>query len=111
LDERVQDVEHAVAAPCVRVLAQKRYLLVAVVLQGDLLAVAAEAVELVDELVDDIPRPVVLPRVSPIISPQSGSSHIWHLEVHRALGVKDVVEQVAVVVVAGKLGLEVRLEL
>ncbi|KAJ8104962.1 hypothetical protein OPT61_g10469 [Boeremia exigua] len=62
LDQRVQDVEDAVAAPGVGVLAQQRNLLGVVVLQGDLLAVAAEAVELVDELVDDVPGPVVLRR-------------------------------------------------
>lgn len=60
LDERVQDVEDAVATPCVWVLAQELDLLGVVVLKGDLLAVAAEAVELVDELVDDVPCPVVL---------------------------------------------------
>ena len=60
LDERVQDVEHAVAAPRVWVVAQERNLLLVVALLGHALAVAAEAVELVDELVDDIPGPVVL---------------------------------------------------
>jgi hypothetical protein len=65
LDQRVQHVEHAVAAPRVGVLAQQGELLLVVVLQCDLLAVVAEAVELVDELVDDVPGPIVLPRVSP----------------------------------------------
>lgn len=60
LDERVKHVEHAVASPGVGVLAQNRRILLVVSLEGDLLAVCAEAVELVDEFVDDFPCPVVL---------------------------------------------------
>lgn len=68
LDQRVEDVEDAVAAPGVWVLAQQLDLVGVVVLEGDLLAVAAEAVELVDELIDDVPRPVVLWAVSCVAS-------------------------------------------
>ena len=64
LDERVQHVEHAVAAPGLGVLSQDRDLLLVVGLAGDILAVGAEAVELVDELVDDIPCPVDLLNIS-----------------------------------------------
>lgn len=111
LDERVQDVEHTVAAPRVRVLAQQLDLLLVVIFQRNLLAVAAEAVELVDELVDYVPGPVVLPRVSrglPLMG--AGVPYIWHLEVDRPLRVQDVVKEVAVVVIARKLGFEGRLE-
>lgn len=73
LDQRVQDVEDAVAAPCVWVLAQQRDLVLVVVLLGDALAVAAEAVELVDELVDDVPGPVVL---SPALACPGSRSHV-----------------------------------
>lgn len=64
LDERVQDVENRVASPGVGVLAQDLSILVVVLLEGDLLAVGAEAVELVDELVNHLPGPVVLYLVS-----------------------------------------------
>lgn len=60
LDERVQHVEHRVAAPCVGVLTQKLGVLLAGAAAGDTVTVAAERLELVDELVDDIPSPVVL---------------------------------------------------
>jgi hypothetical protein len=60
LDERVENVEHTVAAPGVWVLAENLNLLLIVGGARDLVAVRAEGVELVDELVDDIPSPVVL---------------------------------------------------
>lgn len=60
LDQRVQDVEDAVAAPGVGVLAQDRNLLLIVGLSRDSASVRAERVELVDELINDIPGPVVL---------------------------------------------------
>lgn len=120
LDERVEDVEDAVAAPCVWVLAQQGNLLFVVALLGDALAVAAEAVELVDELVDDVPGPVVLSAELARLHAHGHGvggggggvlSYVWHLEVDGALGVEDVVEQVAVAVVAGELCLERGLEL
>jgi hypothetical protein len=113
LDERVQDVEHAVAAPGVGVVPQELYLLLIVVLERGLLAVAAEAVELVDELVDYVPGPVVLPCVSPASPLPQHVCHpyIWDFQIDGALGVQDVVEEVAVVVVARKLCFERRLEL
>jgi hypothetical protein len=68
LDERVQHVEHRVAAPCVGIVAQDLGILVVVLLEGDLLAVGAEAVELVDELVNHLPGPVVLLRSVSVVS-------------------------------------------
>lgn len=64
LDERVEDVQDAVATPGVWVLAQNHDLLLVVSLERNALAVAAEAVELVDELVNDLPCPEVLSQVS-----------------------------------------------
>lgn len=64
LNERVQDVEHTVAAPGVGVIAQDLNLLLIVGLSGNSRSVGAEGVELVDKLVDDIPSPVILPPVS-----------------------------------------------
>ena len=88
LDERVEDVEDAVAAPGVGVLAQQLDLVRVVVLQGDLLAVAAEAVELVDELVDDVPGPVVLSAMSAVPPPSSrpGKPVILTLGTSRSTG-------------------------
>lgn len=60
LDKRVQDVQHAVAAPGVGIVAKKLDFLVVVGLSRNLVPVGAEAVELVDKFVDDIPCPVVL---------------------------------------------------
>ena len=62
LDQRVQHVEHTVAAPRVGVLPQQSdfLLTVGVALASDSRSVRAERVELVDELIDDIPCPVVL---------------------------------------------------
>lgn len=88
------------------------YLLFILVLLGDALAVTAEAVELVDELVDDVPGPVVL--AATLAGPcacRDKFPYIWHLEIDRPLGVQDVVEEIAVVVVAGKLCLQRGLEL
>jgi hypothetical protein len=71
LDERVQDVEDRVASPGVGVVAQNLSILVIVLLEGDLLAVGAEAVELVDELVNHLPGPVVLFIISRLFLSQS----------------------------------------
>lgn len=60
LDEGVEDVQHGVATPRVRVLTEKLGLLLVGAAASDTVAVAAERFELVDELVDDIPGPVVL---------------------------------------------------
>lgn len=60
LNEGVQHVQHAVAAPGVGVVAKELDFLVVVGLSRNLVPVGAEAVELVDKFVDDIPCPVVL---------------------------------------------------
>lgn len=60
LDEGVENVEDAVAAPGVGVLAESLALLLVGCLPGNSHAVRRERVELVDELIDDIPSPVVL---------------------------------------------------
>lgn len=60
LDKGVQNVQHAVAAPGVGVVAKKLDLFVVVGLSRNLVPVGAEAVELVNKFVDDIPCPVVL---------------------------------------------------
>lgn len=77
------------------------------------MAVGAEAVELVDELVNHLPSPVVLCCCQSCLSLSSactradaGLTHVGDLEVDGAVGVEDEVEQVAVAVVAGNLGLE-----
>lgn len=64
LNKRVQNVEDRVASPGVGVLAEDLSILVVVLLEGNLLAVGAEAVELVNELVNHLPGPVVLRAVS-----------------------------------------------
>jgi hypothetical protein len=90
LDQRVEDVEHGVAAPGVGVLAQNGEILFGRLLERDLCAVGAEGLELVDELVDDVPGP----------------ERRRHLDVDGALAVEDEVEQVAVLVVALDLGVD-----
>lgn len=60
LDQGVEHVEDAVAAPRVGVLTQSLDLLLVVGLSRDSHTVGGEGVELVDELIDDIPSPVVL---------------------------------------------------
>lgn len=60
LDQGVEDVEDAVAAPGVGVLAQDLNLLLIVGLSRNSASVRAERVELIDELINDIPSPVVL---------------------------------------------------
>lgn len=60
LDQRVEDVEDAVAAPGVGVLAQDLNLLPIVGLSRDSASVRAESIELIDELINDIPSPEVL---------------------------------------------------
>ena len=60
LNERVQNIQHRVAAPGVGVLAEQlRFLLVGSA-ASHTVTVAAKRLELVDELVNDIPGPVVL---------------------------------------------------
>lgn len=60
LDQRVKNVEDAVAAPGVWILAKDLDLLFVVRLSRNSHAVGRKGVELVDEFVDDIPGPVVL---------------------------------------------------
>ena len=68
LDQGVEDVEDAIAAPGVGVLAEHGDLLLIVTLAGDASSVRRERVELVDELIDDIPSPVVLARIKKHVS-------------------------------------------
>eukprot|EP00053_Salpingoeca_punica_P007723 m.70404 g.70404 ORF g.70404 m.70404 type:complete len:557 (-) comp14295_c0_seq1:76-1746(-) len=92
VDERVQHVEHNVDVPHLRVLAQG----------GDLLGCAGgqlgtelrKGLELVDELVDDVPQPAVR-----------------QLKIHGRLGVKNIVEEVTVVLVGLKVVVKRRLQL
>jgi hypothetical protein len=60
LDQGVQHVKNTVASPCLWALAQNLNLLFILPFPCSLLAVGAEAIELVDELIDDIPSPVIL---------------------------------------------------
>ena len=60
LDERVENIEDGVAAPGIRIFAQKLGFLAGGFGAGDAVAVAAEGFELVDEFVDHVPCPVVL---------------------------------------------------
>lgn len=64
LDERVEDIEHGVAAPSMRVIAQELGIFAGGFGAGDAVAVAAEGFKLVDEFVDYVPCPVVLQRSS-----------------------------------------------
>ena len=83
LDERVQDVEDGVAAPDVGVFSEDLRFFFVGGGSGDSIAVSAEGFELVDKLVNDIPGPVV----------------IGGFDVDGPVGVEDVVEETAVVVV------------
>ena len=60
LNQRVENVQHGVAAPCVGVLAEQLSLLLVGSGASNAVAVAAERLELVDELINDVPSPVVL---------------------------------------------------
>jgi hypothetical protein len=60
LNERIEDIEHAVAAPGVGVVSKNLNFFSIVSFPGDAVTVATEAIELVDEFINDIPRPVVL---------------------------------------------------
>lgn len=81
-------------------------------LERDLLAVAAEAVELVDELVDNVPGPRRLRQMLvALLQMLEMVPYVGNVDVHGSVRVQDEVEKVAVVVVARKLGLESRLEL
>ena len=64
LDERVEDIEHGIAAPCIRIIAQELGVFAGGFCAGDAVAIAAEGFELVDEFVDYVPCPVVLSRLS-----------------------------------------------
>lgn len=80
--KRVKDVEHAVGTPDFRVLLEQADLVSIVTALDDLASVNAEIVELVNELVNDVPCPVT-----------------GELNIDGALGVQNVVEQLAVVFV------------
>lgn len=112
LDERVKDVEHAVASPSVGILPQDLDLLIIVGLARNLVAVRTEGVELVDELVNHVPGPVVLPwsLVRLMVQPHSEVPYTWGLKVHRSIRVQNEVEQAAVIVVTRKLDLQWRRE-
>ena len=73
LDKGVQDIENAVAAPGVWVVAKQLDLLLVAGLSRDLVSVGTEVIELVDELVNDIPCPVVL-RICQILSSEMYAS-------------------------------------
>jgi hypothetical protein len=60
LDERVEDVEDTIAAPCVRIFAQDLGFGLIGGGPRDSVAVPTEGFELVDELIDNVPRPIVL---------------------------------------------------
>lgn len=60
LDERVEDIEDGVAAPCVWIVAQELGVVRGGFLAGDAVTVAAEGFELVDEFVYYVPGPEVL---------------------------------------------------
>ena len=64
LDERVEDIEHGVAAPGIRVIAEELGFFAGGFSAGDPVAIAAEGFELVDEFVDYVPCPVILSRPS-----------------------------------------------
>merc|ERR550519_313837 len=76
----MQHVEHRVNVPHLRVSLQGVYLLLG--LLGQLAPELTECLELVDELIDDLPEPLV-----------------GELQVDRDIGGKNIVEQLAVVVV------------
>lgn len=101
LDERVQNIEYAVASPGVWVFAQNRNVLFVVWLDSELLSVAAEAVELVDEFVDDFPRPKELSCIRFFAQCIFASfpTHRWHFKVDWAVRIEDEMEEVAVAVV------------
>lgn len=62
LDKRVEDVEDAVAAPCVGVLAQDLGFRLIGSGSGDSVAIPTEGLELVDEFVNHVPCPIILVR-------------------------------------------------
>ena len=64
LDERVEDIEHGIAAPGIRIIAQELGFFAGGFGAGDAVAIAAEGFELVDEFVDYVPCPVILSRPS-----------------------------------------------
>ena len=114
LDQRVEHVQHRVAAPGVWVLSKQQSVFGRGVGARDAVAVPAEGLELVDELVDDVPGPEGL---RPVLVVESlgiygvTSTYRRDVDVHRPVGVEDEVEEVAVVVVARELDLQRRLVL
>lgn len=60
LDQRIEDVEDAVAAPCIWILTKDLGFRLIRSGSCDSVAVPTEGFELVDELINYIPRPVVL---------------------------------------------------
>ena len=117
LDERVEDVEDGVAAPCIWILAEYGdFFLVdggGGLLVGEALTVGAEGVELVDEFVDDIPRPVVLKGLLAALLQCHryimAYTYRRHLNIHRPLTIQNEMEKVAIAVVTLDLHLKRRL--
>lgn len=108
LDQGVEDVQDAVAAPRVWVLTQNLELFLVACLSGKSQAVGRKRVELVDELIDNVPCPVVLLSLLALclFLACHCATHGWRLEVDGALRVEDEVEQAAVGVIALELDLE-----
>jgi hypothetical protein len=107
LDERVKDVENAVATPCVWRLAEDLNVFFIASLARDAVSVGAERVELVDEFIDNIPRPVVLECLldsAHII--EFWLAHRGWFKINGSIGVEDEVEQAAIVVIACKFDLQ-----
>ena len=80
--KRIKNVQDAVSTPAGRVVLKQVDLLGVVSTLNDFVAVDAESVELVDKLVNDIPGPVAR-----------------KLLINRTLGVQNVIEKLAVVLV------------
>ena len=60
LDERIEDIQDRVAAPCVWIFTEKVSFFFLRSSAGDSISIAAEGFKLVDEFVYYIPRPIVL---------------------------------------------------
>lgn len=60
LDQRVENIEHGIAAPSIRILAQKLGFLLIGPASGNTVAVSTERLKLVNKLIDNIPCPEVL---------------------------------------------------
>jgi hypothetical protein len=106
LNERVQDVENAVAAPGVRRFTENLYLFLVIPLSRDTIPVGAERVELVNKLVDNVPCPVVLvKKLKYAIKVGLGVAHRRRFEINWSVRVQDEMEQAAIVIVTGKFDL------